>query len=408
MIRKLAVLLCLLLAFCAFAQAEDTPVRVMVATDVHYISPSLYKDSDFFIECISQGNGLAAMYSQELLDGLLAEVRHQQPDLLILTGDLTLNGSKISHQELADALRGLQAEGVRVAVIPGNHDIRNGAAVRYLKDDFELVDYVEPADFREIYQGLLAEEIPGPGFSGLVRASDKVWIALGDYSIYETGVSSFGNCEEAHEVWIDTLLADAAKAQAQVISASHQSLLTHTGSNRDTYCIWNGERVSQKLMEAGCRLNLSGHIHIQHMAQQSGMIDICTGAYGITPHHYAMVTVDSDGTIHYRAETVCPEHLPEGVLEGSRAFYRSIRSNRAYPQLKQAGLDSATIRQMAEFEMDVNVIWFSGTLAQHTELLDDPAYQLWQTYDPSANVVRQMNQLAEGTVPDVLTWDSDR
>lgn len=96
----LAVLtvLMVLLAACAAAEGE---VRIMVASDLHYLAPSLYEGSDFFIEAISQGDGKATMYSGEMLAALAEEARHQQPDLLVLSGDLIFNGERLSHEELA-------------------------------------------------------------------------------------------------------------------------------------------------------------------------------------------------------------------------------------------------------------------------------------------------------------------
>ncbi|MFQ8842968.1 MAG: metallophosphoesterase family protein [Clostridium fessum] len=59
------------------------------------------------------------------MDAFLDDMKEEDPDLLILSGDLTLDGEKASHEELAELLEGLSEAGIEVAVIPGNHDINN-------------------------------------------------------------------------------------------------------------------------------------------------------------------------------------------------------------------------------------------------------------------------------------------
>ena len=55
----------------------------------------------------------------------------KQPDALILSGDLTQNGEKVNHEELAKKLRLLESQGVPVVVIPGNHDINHPSAASF-------------------------------------------------------------------------------------------------------------------------------------------------------------------------------------------------------------------------------------------------------------------------------------
>ena len=78
-------------------------------------------------------------YGWEVMDAFLDDMKEEDPDLLILSGDLTLDGEKASHEELAELLEGLSEAGIEVAVIPGNHDINNPDARRYTADGAEKV-----------------------------------------------------------------------------------------------------------------------------------------------------------------------------------------------------------------------------------------------------------------------------
>ena len=71
------------------------------------------------------GDGRVLLYSWEILDAFIEDMKEKDPDLLLLSGDLTLNGEKASHEELAALLEELDEEGITTLVIPGNHDINN-------------------------------------------------------------------------------------------------------------------------------------------------------------------------------------------------------------------------------------------------------------------------------------------
>lgn len=50
-------------------------------------------------------------YGWEVMDAFLDDMKEEDPDLLILSGDLTLDGEKASHEELAELLEGTQRGG---------------------------------------------------------------------------------------------------------------------------------------------------------------------------------------------------------------------------------------------------------------------------------------------------------
>ncbi|MFR4580883.1 MAG: hypothetical protein ACLT76_15780 [Clostridium fessum] len=55
------------------------------------------------------GDGRVLEYGWEVMDAFLDDMKEEDPDLLILSGDLTLDGEKASHEELAELLEGLEA-----------------------------------------------------------------------------------------------------------------------------------------------------------------------------------------------------------------------------------------------------------------------------------------------------------
>lgn len=405
--RRLMLLFALSAALVFALPCARAQTKIMVVSDTHFLSHTLYEaDTPSFQEVVARGAGKATQYSSELLEGLLAEARHQRPDLLLLTGDLTFNGEAVSHRELAEAMRSLQAEGIRVAVLPGNHDINNENAVRFTDEGIEWVDAVDSAAFRSIWQGMLPEELPGPALSGVVKVNDRLWLALGDYSVYEDRIEAHGVATEAHECWIADVMASAAEAGAQVVSASHQTLLRHTEYSSHTFRVIDGENIVRILEEGGCRLNLCGHMHIQHILAGEGLTDIATGSFCVSPHRYGIVTLEDDGSLRYEAHAVCDEHLPEGLAETIRTFFRDTVYKGERIELMAMGVFDQKLLDMARFAMAVNEYYFAGTLIEHPEVLTDPALEMWRQYARSSTFARYLSLILSEDIVDCLRWSS--
>lgn len=100
---------------------QNRPTKILVATDIHYLSPSLNDHGACFEKTILNGDGKALAYIDELTDAFVEQVIREKPAALILSGDLTLNGEKQSHLDLAQKLRSITDCGIPVLVLPGNH-----------------------------------------------------------------------------------------------------------------------------------------------------------------------------------------------------------------------------------------------------------------------------------------------
>ncbi|WP_338471962.1 metallophosphoesterase [Niallia sp. XMNu-256] len=131
--------------------SENKEVRLMIATDLHYLSPSLVEQGDLFKKVYQNGDGKQVHYISEIIDAFIAEVIKEKPDALILSGDLTLNGEKKSHQELVKKLKEVKQNGISIMVIPGNHDINNYYASGFAKKTSYPVDFIGENYFRDLY-----------------------------------------------------------------------------------------------------------------------------------------------------------------------------------------------------------------------------------------------------------------
>ena len=382
--RKLFVLAALFLLFLA-PLAARTETRVMVVTDTHYLAPELYQDSELFLMALKRGDGKITQCSEELMAALLAETKALQPDALIVTGDLTLSGEKASHEKLAKWFAAIEETGVPLWVIPGNHDINSENAHIYYKYSWDSAETVTPEEFTEIYRDFMlpAEGKENANLSYHVQISDELWAVLPDVSYYKPTAQVFGLFTADHRAWMEDVLMKARGAGAEAVTFTHQNLLAHTKFLQEVYQMFGHEAMEALAREYGVRLNLSGHMHIQHIAAENGLTDAATGGFCVAPHRYALITLQDDGTLIYEARTLSEKFLPEGFQAMSREWFAEIAREKSRASLADLNIPADALDGMLDYIARFNLAYFAGEYSS-----DDPAwtedagYRLWQRYAP--------------------------
>lgn len=369
----LALWLAVCCAVCATGSAYSE-ARLMVVSDLHYLDASLYPDRDLFQQALQGGDGKITQYGDELLSALYQEILAEQPDALIVTGDLTFNGEKKSHTALAEWFRTVEAAGVPVWVIPGNHDINTPSLVSFTNGTCQRTEAVTPEAFAEIYADFL---MPGEaGFSYAAEISSDLWVAMTDVSWYQDQAQTFGLFTGRHAAWLEETLKRARDQGVRVVTATHHSLLLHTRFAQESFLMFGHEDMAALARRYGVKLNLSGHLHIQHIARADSLADAALGAFCIWPHRFALVTLGEDGTLTYDAAALHDRFLPEGFREMSREWFAGIARNKLSPSLTGTGEENAL---MADYAARFNLAYFSGTYRKEDPAWKaDPAYALWK------------------------------
>ena len=225
-------------------------------------------------------------------------------------------------------------------------------------------------------------EPEGTGFSYTAKISSTLWIAMTDVAWYQDQAQTFGWFSEDHASWLEGTLKHAREAGAQVITASHHSLLPHTEFSRDNFLMLSGEKMAALARQYGVRLHLSGHLHIQHIARTDGLADAALGAFCLWPHRYAVVTLREDSGLVYDSKSLSKQFLPEGFWETSREWFCGITREKAAASLDAADGNAGL---MADYAARFNLAYFSGTYRQDDpSWTEDPAYALWEAHPESA------------------------
>ncbi len=91
----------------AYSSGEFAPMprtSLLIATDLHYLAEELSGRGVYFDRLVENADGKMTAYSEELLEAFAQQVIGQQPDALILSGDLSFNGEAQSHRRLVERM----------------------------------------------------------------------------------------------------------------------------------------------------------------------------------------------------------------------------------------------------------------------------------------------------------------
>ena len=283
-------------------------VRFVVAADLHYYSRSLGDAGSAFEHDLRKDRKLLLM-SAELLDTAIPRMAAERASFIIICGDMTKDGERLNH-ELAAARLARLASAVPVFVVPGNHDIANGLAVRYDGEQRIPVPSIGPEEFKTIYRGLgygRALDADQSSLSYVAEPVHRLWLLALDSCKWRRNKpgkhSETGGCfSRDTERWIEQTLIRARNHGKAVIVFMHHGVLEHYPHNTQyfsSYLIDDFRRISRLFARYGVRLVFTGHFHAQditvhHFNERAFLADIETGSLITYPCPYRVVTIEPD------------------------------------------------------------------------------------------------------------------
>jgi 3',5'-cyclic AMP phosphodiesterase CpdA len=404
---------------------RDGAFRVVVATDIHYLAPQLRDDGKAYRAFQASGDGRQVGDVDDIVEAFARDVRRLAPHALVISGDLTNNGEKQSHQALAQKLRGIEdATGTRVFVVPGNHDILNPWARRYEGRKEYRVDSIARDDFRTIYGQFGFDEAISSDSSSLsymAAPSDTVWLLMLDTAEYRFNrllgrPGSRGVLADTTLEWIRQCAARAKEHRAQIITVMHHNLADHSELLRGGYTLDNGDQVRNVFGTLGLGIVLSGHLHVQDVRRIDGgptpMYDIATSSLSVYPQQYGVLERLPSGAFDYRTARVDVEGWTREV-GGKRTQLREFRAysearfldasyKKTYAALAATGLYSGRERKlMAETMSRLNLHYFAGTAgAIKGDVTASEGYRLWLAASEPAFLKRYVLSMIPPTAVD--------
>lgn len=206
------------------ACSKDTPTNVVdnsklnttfaIMSDPHYFAPSLGIGGVAFEKYLANDRKMLAE-SKAISESVVESLLQENIKFVLVSGDLTKDGEKQSHIELAKLYGKLVSAGKKVIVVPGNHDISNPHSHKYTGESAEPTPSVTPEEFAEIYKDCGFGSAIARDKNSLSYISEPVaglWVFALDACRYKENTNSpitGGKYSEATLQWINDNLQKA-------------------------------------------------------------------------------------------------------------------------------------------------------------------------------------------------------
>ena len=285
---------------------NDTGVKIMVMSDPHLLAPSLVGEGQA-AQHLATSDMKLVLESDLIVGHMVDEIIKEKPQFLFITGDLTFNGSRASHERLVSHLERLAQAGVRTFVIPGNHDINCPYSKSYVGEAAEPVSTVSSEEFAQLYSpyGYGADSDRDPNsLSYTCEPAEGLMLLCIDsnrYSENRLGVDgekvvyhNDGAVKPETLEWIKEQFGKAKAEGKKVIAMMHHHLLEHIDGEAKllpNYVVADHERVAKVLVDGGVKVIFTGHLHITDAATIGGITDVATGSASTYPLPMRTVTV---------------------------------------------------------------------------------------------------------------------
>lgn len=320
--KKIAIVLLLLcLIGC---QSKKTNYSIYVISDTHYMSDSLvdpnnklYTKKYLTPDCRNQED------EDILIDSLINEINNNDVDLVVFTGDLSYHGALISLQEFKNKIDNINT---KVLVIPGNHDLYIQNTYSFINDVDYKVDNCDNETFKELFKdnGYDSMYQDSDSLSYVYIFNDEIMCLMLDttkckYNDSNNMNLAGGYLSDKTLVWVEDMLIYAKDNDLKVISFSHHNLLVHNELFNEGYVIDNAEKLVDLYRKYDVLLNMSGHMHIQHIKEEDGIVDIANESYLIYGNRYGVLNI-SDNEIKYDSRQIKIDDIQENSLNCFKAF----------------------------------------------------------------------------------------
>lgn len=358
---------------------SQTPVSMIIASDMHYLSPE-YRGV-YFKEPNAMFDGKLTHYSPEYFDAFLSEVIEKQPQALVLSGDITLNGSIKSHEEVIEKLETVQAAGIDVLVIPGNHDV-NTTAGDYTPEEPVIVESASSEDFMKMYENF------GPAQA--LSRDEKTFSYIYEVTPYlrlvmlDTNCLGKGTVQDDTLRWLESELIKAQDAGADVIAVTHQNLHIHNELLYFSYQLYNADELLALYEKYDVKLNLSGHIHVQSIVSDTtepgttvpevavGALSICGTPYGELTYNgkeisYNMAKTDVSG---YAVKHGLTDENLLNFNNYSTWYFEEVGRLQTSTGFEESELSKADISLLADTFAKINSAYFLGEPMDTAALTD--------------------------------------
>lgn len=324
------------------SSVDPAVIKIAVITDIHFLDKQLAEEGKA-LSAYEQATGRVVTDLHEVLDIVLVDLIEEAPDLLLVTGDMTNHGEMQSHLGFIEKLQPLQNQGIRILVIPGNHDINTPDAKSYKGERPVPVKSVSGEEFAALYAPFgYADALQRDknSLSYLACISESIWLLCIDTNRYDEHVTSSitaGRILPETMAWALGILDEAKDKGITVLGMMHHGLVEHMPYQAvffPQYLIEEWEKHADCLADTGLKVVFTGHFHANDITMRTSsagndIYDVETASLAQYPFAYRVIKLNDDS------------------LSIDTRFVTSIPGNSDFVEVYRSKLETMT-RRVAE------------------------------------------------------------
>lgn len=351
---------------------DESEIKIAVLSDMHYYPVNFVSDCEDYTTYVG-GDPKMLEESGSIADAALQMVREDNPDILLVSGDLTKDGEIQGHRDLTAKFQKLEDDtDTEVFVINGNHDLYNYTdACTFENGKKESAETTEQDDFKTIYANFgyngeyNAQYFENPSAAqGELAGQMSYTVDLGKFRIVAIDSCCYspdggngmgtnehitaGRIDEDLMPWVVERIEEAEAEGDTVIGLMHHGVVPHFQGEEDLlyeYVVDDWQNVATQLADAGMRYVFTGHMHANDISQYTSVsgntiTDLETGSLSswMSPQRHVTITKGealSDGTNRTKESFSVASHSVKSIdFTDHNGQTQHIEDFRAYTQQK--------------------------------------------------------------------------
>lgn len=286
-------------------------VKIYLISDTHLIANQLHDNGEAFQKMRDTSAGKDLDYQNIALKAFVRKIMQDKPNAVVITGDLTFNGEKISAEKLAKIFQPIAQAGIAFLVLPGNHDIYDGWARKFEQERQIRIAQNSPNDWKKIFSNSYkaAYHFDPSSLSYSVNLNPDYRLILLDSNIYGDEFSysypiTNGRLNNKQLTWIKNEIKDSYQNKQKVLFFMHHNLYVHNSVIHGGFVLDNTEDLQKIFSKYQIPVVFSGHIHAQNIAESTSCptIEVASSCFSMTDQGYGIISL-SPKKINYQRQS---------------------------------------------------------------------------------------------------------
>ncbi|CCI87820.1 metallophosphoesterase [Lactobacillus gigeriorum] len=298
---------------------SDLNTEIWVISDTHLIADSLHDNGQAFSRMQKTSQGKDLYYQETALSTFCRMAEIKKPAAIIVTGDVTFNGERVSAERFAKIFTKLST--TKLLVVPGNHDIFDGWAREFRGKKQFFAGEISPRFWKNIFQKsyALADSVDYNSLAYAVQLNPIYYLLMLDSNYYgkeETTETPHtrGAIGKEQLKWVEERLKYASKNNLRPIIFMHHNLYAHNPAVNRGYVLDDAVELRRLCSRYNVKLAYSGHIHAQNIMGPQDMTpttEIVTSSFCSNDQGYGVTRIHSHHITYVRKEFNMHKYLTE-------------------------------------------------------------------------------------------------